>query len=116
MEWMILWCDHSTGCAVACERCADTRKNIEGNYDALNHFLDTFANINTVIIMGNSFDKVDKPYYRDVLAPHYRDAEWVFCEYESNEDKQYDIDYFCHELAISNYRMTDYEEFEKVRV
>lgn len=101
------------GVTVACDRCADTWKNIEGNYDALNHFLDTLANVNTVIIMGNSFDKVDKPYYRDVLAPRYRDAEWVFCEYESNEDKQYGIDKFCHELAISNYRMTSYMEFDK---
>lgn len=100
------------GVTVACDRCADTWKNIEGNYDALNHFLDTLAKINTVIIMGNSFDKVDKPYYRDVLAPRYRDAEWVFCEYDSNEDKQYGIDKFCHELAISSYRMTDYEEFK----
>lgn len=101
------------GVTVACDRCADTWKNIEGNYDALNHFLDTLANVNTVIIMGNSFDKVDKPYYRNVLAPRYRDAEWVFCEYESNEDKQYGIDKFCHELAISNYRMTSYMEFDK---
>lgn len=69
-------------------------------------------NVNTVIIMGNSFDKVDMPYYRDVLAPRYRDAEWVFCEYKPNEDKQYGIDAFCHELAISNYRMTDYKEFK----
>ena len=101
------------GATVACDRCADTWKNIEGNNDALNHFLDTLAKINTVIIMGNSFDKVDKPYYRDVLAPRYRDAEWVFCEYDPNEDKQYGIDKFCLELAISNYRMTDYEEFDK---
>lgn len=55
---------------------------------------------------------VTKPYYRDVLAPRYRDAEWVFCEYKPNEDKQYGIDAFCHELAISNYRMADYEEFK----
>ena len=101
------------GETVACDRCADTWKNIEGNYDALNHFLDTLAKINTVIIMGNSFDKVDKPYYRDVLAPRYRDAEWVFCEYDSSEDKQYGIDKFCHELAILNYRMTSYMEFDK---
>lgn len=100
------------GVTVACDRCADTWKNIEGNYDTLNHFLDTLAKINTVIIMGNSFDKVDKPYYRDILAPRYRDAEWVFCEYGRNEDKQCDMDIFCHELAISNYRMTDYKEFE----
>lgn len=100
------------GVTVACNRCADTWKNIEGNYDALNHFLDTLAKIDTVIIMGNSFDKVDKPYYRDVLAPRYRDAEWVFCEHKPNEDKQYGIDKFCLELAISNYRMTDYEEFD----
>ena len=99
------------GVSVACDRCADTWKNIEGNYDALNHFLDTLANINTVIIMGNSFDKVDMPYYRDVLAPRYRDAEWVFCEYMPSEDNQFDIDKFCHELAISNYRMTSYTEF-----
>ena len=73
--------------------------------------MDTLANVNTVIIMGNSFDKVDKPYYRDVLAPRYRVAEWVFCEHKSNEDKEYAIDEFCHELAMSNYRMTSYEEF-----
>lgn len=101
------------GVTVACDRCADTWKNIEGNYDALNHFLNSLAKINTVIIMGNSFEKVDKPYYRDALAPRYRDAEWVFCEYDSNEDKQYGIDNFCHELAISNYRMTSYMEFDK---
>ena len=101
------------GVTVACDRCADTWKNIEGNYDPLNHFLDTLANVNTVIIMGNSFDKVDKPYYRDVLAPRYRDAEWVFCEYDSNEDNQFQIDKFCHELAISNYRKTSYAEFDK---
>ena len=101
------------GVTVACDRCADTWKNIEGNYDALNHFLDTLAKINTVIIMGNSFDKVDKPYYRDVLAPRYREAEWVFCEYDPNEDKQFDIDIFCNELGISNYRMTSYREFDK---
>lgn len=100
------------GVTVACDRCADTWKNIEGNYDALNHFLDILASVNTVIIMGNSFDKVDKPYYRDVLAPRRRDAEWVFCEYESNEDNQFEIDKFCHELAISNYRKTSYAEFE----
>lgn len=99
------------GVTVACDRCADTLKNIEGNYDALNHFLDTLPKINTVIIMGNSFDKVDKPYYRDVLA-RYRDAEWVFCEHDSNGDRQYAIDEFCHELAISNYRMTSYAEFK----
>ena len=75
--------------------------------------MDTLAKIDTVIIMGNSFDKVDKPYYRDVLAPRYRDAEWVFCEYVLSEDKQDDIDYFCHELAISNYRMASYTEFGK---
>lgn len=103
------------GVTVACDRCADTWKNIEGNYDVLNHFLDTFAKIDTVIIMGNSFDKVDKPYYRDVLAPRYRDAEWVFCEHESNGDKHYDIDDFCRELAISNYRITSYAEFDKRR-
>lgn len=62
--------------------------------------------------MGNSFDKVDMPYYRDVLAPRCRDAEWVFCEYDSNEDKQYDIDNFCYGLTISNYRMTSYMEFD----
>lgn len=90
------------GVTVACDRCADTWKNIEGNYDALNHFLDSLTKINTVIVMGNSFDKVDKPYYRDVLAPRYRDAEWVFCEYKPKEDRQYDIDIFCYELAISN--------------
>lgn len=101
------------GVTVACDRCADTWKNIEGNYDALNQFLDTLAKIDTVIIMGNSFDKVDKPYYRDVLAPRYRDAEWVFCEHDANESKQYAIDEFCHELAISNYRMTSYMEFDK---
>lgn len=100
------------GVTVACDRCADTWKNIEGNYDALNHFLDALAKINTVIVMGNSFDKVDKPYYRDVLAPRYRDAEWVFCEYSLNEDKQHNIDEFCHELTISNYRMTSYMEFD----
>ena len=103
------------GVSVACDCCADTWKNIEGNYDALNHFLDTLANINRVIIMGNSIDKVDKQYYRDVLAPRYRGAEWVFCEYESSEDKQFDIDKFCHEIAISNYRMMSYEEFEDSR-
>lgn len=103
------------GVTVACDRCADTWKNIEGNYDALNHFLDSLTKINTVIIMGNSFDKVDKPYYRDVLAPRYRDAEWIFCEYSLNEDKQFDIDIFCNELAISNYRMTSYEEFKDSR-
>lgn len=100
------------GVAVACNRCADSWKNIEGNYDALNHFLDSLAKIDSVIVMGNSFDKVDKPYYRDVLAPRYRDAEWVFCEHKPNEDKQYGIDKFCLELAMSNYRMTDYEEFK----
>lgn len=100
------------GVTVACDRCADTWKNIEGNYDALNHFLDNLVKIDTVIIMGNSFDKVDKPYYRDVLAPRYRDAEWVFCEQDSSENKQYDIDKFCHGLAITNYRKTDYTEFK----
>ena len=100
------------GVTVACDRCADTWKNIEGNYDALNHFLDTLANVNTVIIMGNSFDKVDMPYYHDVLAPRYRDAEWVFCEYDPNENKQCDIDIFCRELAIPNYRMISYMEFD----
>ena len=101
------------GVTVACDRCADTWKNIEGNYDALNHFLDSLAKIDTVIIMGNSFDKVDKPYYRDVLAPRYSDAEWVFCEHKPNEDKHYDIDDFCRELAISNHRITSYAEFDK---
>lgn len=100
------------GVTVACDRFADTWKNIEGNYDALNHFLDTLANIKTVIIMGNSFDKVDKPYYRDVLAPRYRDAEWVFCEHDPNENKQCDIDIFCRGLVIPNYRMTSYMEFD----
>lgn len=101
------------GVTVACDRCADTWKNIEGNYYSLNHFLDTLAKIDAVIIMGNSFNGVDEPYYRDVLVPRYRDAEWVFCEYESNEDKHYDIDDFCRELAISNYRITSYMEFDK---
>lgn len=100
------------GVTVACDRCADTWKNIEGNYDALNRFVDTLGKVNTVVIMGNSFDKVDMPYYRDVLAPRCRDAEWVFCEYDSNEDKQYDIDNFCYGLTISNYRMTSYMEFD----
>ena len=74
--------------------------------------MDTLANVNTVIIMGNSFDKDDMPYYRDVLAPRYRDAEWVFFEYDPNENKQCDIDIFCRELAIPNYRMISYMEFE----
>ena len=100
------------GVTVACDRCADTWKNIEGNYDALNHFLDTLAKIDTVIIMGNSFNGVDEPYYRDVLTPRYRDAKWVFCEYKPNEDKVYDIDDFCRDLAISNYRITSYAEFK----
>ncbi len=100
------------GATVACDRCADTWKNIKGNYDALNLFLDALANIKTVIIMGNSFDKVDKPYYSDVLEPRYRDAEWVFCEHDPNENKQCDIDIFCRELAIPNYRMTSYMEFD----
>lgn len=100
------------GVTVACDRCADTWKNIKGNYNALNLFLDALANIKTVIIMGNSFDKVDKPYYCDVLAPRYRDAEWVFCEHDPNENKQCDIDIFCRELAIPNYRMTSYMEFD----
>ena len=100
------------GVTVACDRRADTWKNIEGNYGNLNQFLDSLSNVKTVIIMGNSFDKVDKPYYRDILAPRLRDAEWVFCEYCPNEDKQCDLDIFCHELAISNYRMTSYVEFE----
>ena len=103
------------GVTVACDRCADTWKNIEGNYDNLNQFLDTIANAKTAIIMGNSFDKVDKPYYRDILAPRLRDAEWVFCEHGPNKDKQYDIDAFCHELAIPNYRMTSYTEFGRRR-
>lgn len=51
------------------------------------------------------------PYYRDVLAPRYRDAEWVFCEHKPNEDKEYAIDDFCRELAISYYRITSYAEF-----
>lgn len=100
------------GVTVACDRCADTWKNIEGNNDALNRFVDTLGKINTVIIIGNSFDKVDKPYYRDVLAPRFRDAEWVFCEHDPNENKQCDIDIFCRELAIPNYRMISYMEFD----
>lgn len=100
------------GVTVACDRCADTWKNIEGNYDALNRFVDTLGKINTVIIMGNSFDKVDKPYYRDVLAPRFRDAEWVFCKHDPNENKQCDIDKFCRELVIPNYRMISYMEFD----
>lgn len=87
--------------------------SVPGLVDALNHFLDTLANVNTVFIMGNSCDKVDMPYYRDVLAPRYRDAKWVFCEHESNEDKEYNIDVFCCDLAISNYRITSYAEFDK---
>lgn len=101
------------GVTVACDRCVDTWKNIEGNYDNLNRFLDSLPSVKTVIIMGNSFDKDDKPYYRDILAPRFRNAEWVFCEYGREDDSQYDIDAFCHELAIPNYRTTGYEEFKK---
>lgn len=75
--------------------------------------MNTLGKIKTVIIMGNSFDEVDEPYYRDILSSRFRNAEWVFCEYDLNEGKQYGIDEFCRDLAISSYRMTSYVEFDK---
>lgn len=102
------------GLAVVLDRCVDTWKNIRGNYSDLNRFLHRFSSIEIVVIMGNSFNGVDKPYYHDVLAPQLRSAEWVFCEHEHCVERLSEIIVFCYELGIVNYRMTSYAEFESM--
>lgn len=99
------------GSRVMADSCADTWKNVSGNYGPLEQFLRRFGGIETVIIMGNKFDGVDEPYYRDVIAPLSRDARWVFCEYRPSVGRLADIDRFCSKLDISNYRMAGYGEF-----
>lgn len=99
------------GAQVAANSCAATWKNVGGNYGTLKRFLRRFNGIETVVIMGNSYDGVDEPYYRDVVAPLFRDAEWVFCEYKPCEEKLGDAERFCTKLDIVDYRMSDYGEF-----
>lgn len=99
------------GAQVAADSCANTWKNVAGNYDALGRFLRRFNGIKTVIIMGNSYDGVDEPYYHDVMAPLLRNSEWVFCEHKPCEEKLADIKRFCSKMNTLNYRMTDYGEF-----
>lgn len=99
------------GVYVAADSCAGTWKNVSGNYGALKRFLKRFSGIEAVIIMGNRYDGVDKPYYRDVIAPSVRDAEWIFCERRPSAEKLANIEHFCEELDIPGYRMTGYREF-----
>ena len=99
------------GVRVVVERCSDTWKNIAGNYHALRHYLNRFDAIDTVAIMGNTFDGVDYPYYCDVFAQYFKDANWVFCEYKHDGGRWEKIDSFCRRLKIKSYRMTGYEEF-----
>lgn len=98
------------GVSVAADSCADTWKNVSGNYSALERFLGRFGGIETVIVMGNRYDCVDEPYYHDVMAPVLRDAEWVFCEHNLNDGKLAGIVRFCERLGIGCYRMTEYRE------
>lgn len=100
------------GASVAADQCAYTWKNIDANCPLLKEFLKQSPKIKTVIIMGNTYDGVDEPYYCNVLAPLFRNAEWVFCEYEPNHMCQMRIDRFCNRLGIANHRMTGYEEFD----
>lgn len=99
------------GAQVAADSCTNTWKNVAGNYDALGRFLRRFNGIETVIIMGNSYDGVDEPYYHDVMAPLLCNSEWVFCEHKPCEEKLANIKRYCSKMNIVNYRMTDYEEF-----
>lgn len=99
------------GVSVAAESSADTWKNVSGNYGALERFLGRFGGLETVIVMGNRYDSVDEPYYRDVLAPLLRDAEWVFCEHGPSDGKLAGIEHFCERHGIGRYRITGYREF-----
>ena len=99
------------GVSVAAKSCADTWKNVSGNYGALERFLGRFGGLETVIVMGNRYDSVDEPYYRDMLTPLLRDAEWVFCGHGPSDGKLAGIEHFCERHGIGRYRMTGYREF-----
>ena len=95
--------------------CANVWKNICGNYEELESFLGRFERIETVSVMGNRCDKVDAPYYLDVIGPSLRDAEWVFFERDTaNWDKMRDAgeraERFCGWLGIERYRVTKYRD------
>ena len=99
------------GVHVAADSCASAWKNISGNYEALGQFLGCYGGIEAVIVMGNRYDGVDEPYYRNVLAPSLRDAEWIFCEHQPGAGKLAAIERFCAELGIADYGMAGYREF-----
>lgn len=87
-------------------------KDLKGNYPKLTLFLAGLADVSSVCIMGHSYCGIDAPYYSDVIAPLFRDAEWVFCEYVDSREKRLEIDDFCRMNRIENYRVTGYWEFD----
>ena len=87
-EWFDLVYEPALKELVNC--CDAASKNIKKNEVFLKSFIERIiANdvINEVVIMGNVFDGVDKPYYQDVLIPMLADATWTFYIYGEDDTK-----------------------------
>lgn len=102
---------------IAEDRCRSASKNLTKNYYRLAAFIDTMprGSCASVRVMGHSFDGVDYPYYCDVLAPRFIDAEWQFFtrggskeKIEENEEK---VLRFCAGLGIRDYKIRFYDSF-----
>ena len=102
----------SLGIQSIAKSCCAAWKDLRGNYPKLTSFLSGLAEVSSVCIMGHSYSGVDIPYYSNVIVPFFSGAEWIFCEYEDSCEKRLEIDRFCRNNRIENYRVTGYWEFD----
>lgn len=96
--------EHCVRSAVSCAEAAF--KDIPGNIDNLNTFLDTYT-IDRVCIFGHSFNGIDKPYYTQVFIPRFRNKHWDFVLHGSTA-KEYgkkveECKDFCRQAGIDDY-------------
>lgn len=85
-----------------------TSKNIQNNYIPLKNFISN-KSFSEVVILGHSFDKVDKNYYRDIICKqeHLINIPWTFYIHPdartSLKDQINTMITFCNELGIKKY-------------
>ena len=56
--------------------------------------------VDRIIVFGHSFNRVDKPYYEDILVPRFSDRPWTFVAYNEEDVGQAEV--FCAEMGIGD--------------
>lgn len=66
------------------------RKHTEEIINNHSAFFNQLSNIKEVIVLGHSYNEIDKPYFKHIAASISPNAKWILCYY-NDEDKKHAI-------------------------